>query len=377
MTTWSNNWISANDSFWSILMKFKVANTVEADFIKKQYLKRDSILSNDYLVTLLPTNFDYLTLSKQLNLDLLGYFENQINELGICNMNVNTFKELFAEQLRYCPSCIKLGFHINTHQFRHILYCPFHKQVALKTTCSKCNLPIDLYNALINHKNYSCKCGYLLTQSNDFIEMKKHWCQTAHWNIKEKLFSKNSYIILNKRFKAANINPESDFKASYIVNNISSKKGIEDLLSVYKCFLRRMRKQCKLKCFKKHFKLGIVAKLCTRCRAYIKLRMELEQLANDWDIYYRNKDITLNPSLYIFSAPKQLGDIQLQLKLPYISELAIFNIQIYALFYMVSNTFDKWLAFQNKQFSYEEHQLCFIISTVTKQKLKFTIQTVT
>lgn len=46
----------------------------------------------------------------------------------------------FYDQLRYCPTCLKCGFHSVWHQFRPVVACPMH-DVRLLSLCSSCRQP--------------------------------------------------------------------------------------------------------------------------------------------------------------------------------------------------------------------------------------------
>lgn len=160
-------------------------------------MKRTPTVLNDYLAVFLPDNFDYKALSEQLGLNLIHYFENQIDSLGILNVNLSVIKLLFVENLRYCPLCMKSGFHSNLYQLKNIAFCSFHKTIALRDTCGKCKLPINLYSATIDYADYYCKCGKLLTESNDFRVMTCLWVKATKQIYLETPFSVKQFVILD------------------------------------------------------------------------------------------------------------------------------------------------------------------------------------
>gem|GEM_PF-2747711 len=384
MITWSNNWISDNESFWSILAKFKLANVVDSIFIKNEYVKRTPAVLNDYLAVFLPDNFDYNALSEQLGLNLIYYFENQIDCLGISNVNLSAIKELFDENLRYCPLCIKSGFHSNLYQLKNIACCPYHKTTVLRETCEKCNSSINLYSAIIDYANYHCKCGKQLAESNDFGVMRVFWYQAAKQSIKEKIVLEKQYLILDKplgvSFNTHNNTYVSNFKRSYKINNAHKneyKRDKIDSICVYKCFLRRIRRLCLKKCIKKHYKQGLVANLCFQCRAYIKLRYQFELIKNEWDLYYAVGGITLNSRSSVLFNSATLKNINAHLGQADLIDLVSFNIQMSALFHSMKLCFSNWLTYltnRHNRRSTNEMTLFFSVSLINKTELNLSIQ---
>lgn len=383
LITWSNNWISNNDSLWSILAKFKIANVVDSNFIKNEYVKSTTSVLNDYLAVFLPYNFDYKALSEQLGFNLIHYFEDQINCLGISNVNLSAIKQLFVENLRYCPLCMKSGFHSNLYQLKNITFCPFHKTIVLRDTCEKCNLPINLYSTTIDYANYYCKCGKLLTESNDFGVMKCLWVKATKQTNIETPFSEKQFVILDtsssKRFSTSTNSHTFKFIHSYRINNAhknSYKRDNIDSLCIYKCFLRRIRQSCLKKCIKKHYKQGQIAKLCVHCRAYLKLRNQFELITNEWDLYYTVGGITLNPRSTVLLNSSALAGIDSHLKLTDISDLASFNILMYALFHGLKLCFSNWNNYLTNRCFLNELALCLVVSVTNKTHLNLTIQNI-
>lgn len=376
LITWSNNWISDSESLWSILTKFKIANEVGSNYIQKQYVKGNQPTLNDRLDKFLPDNFDYNSFSEHLGLYLNQYFEYQSDCWGLSNINPDAIKELSTENLRYCPLCIKDGFHSNLHQLKYIHSCPFHHTTHLIEACEECNLPINLYSATIDYAAYQCKCGKLLAETNDFGVIKEIWKQTAKQTFKESLFPEKQFIILHKPF-GRSLNPNSNctpfkFNCSYRVNNVlknNYKKRIIDTLSVYKCFLRRIRKACLKKCMKRQYRQGLAADLCKECKAYIKLRGQFETIKNEWDLYSRDGGICLKSYACISLDTNTLLNLNTHLELIHISELTFFNIQMYALYHSVKKCFANWVNYTtNKQFS-KDLILSFSVSSADKNTL--------
>ena len=67
-------------------------------------------------------------------------------------------------KLRFCPACIKLGYHSPLYQLLDIVSCPIH-MIPLKTTCPECEriIPYSLSSIVLAHP-YSCDCGHCLWQ---------------------------------------------------------------------------------------------------------------------------------------------------------------------------------------------------------------------
>ncbi|MFL1997229.1 hypothetical protein VYF65_002991 [Lysinibacillus irui] len=381
MITWSNNWVSDCESLWSILAKFKIANEVCSNYIQKEFVKSNQPTLNNPLDKFLPDNFDYHSFSEQTGLFLIHYFQFQSDCWGLSNVNTNAIKELSTENLRYCPICIKDGFHSYLHQLKYIHSCPFHQTTYLIENCENCNLPINLYSSTFDYPTYQCKCGKELAETTDFGTIKEFWKQTAKQTFRESLFPEKQFIILHKPFgKTFSTNSNCQpFKinCSYWIENgpkTNYKKRIVDILGVYKCFLRRKRKACPKKCIKKHYRQGLAADLCYQCKAYIKLRGQFEIINNEWDLYFRNGGIVLKSYACISLDTITLVKLTTHLELIHISDLAFFNIQMYALYHSLKMNFANWVNYTtNKQFL-KDPILFFSVITTDKNTLKLNIQ---
>lgn len=104
--------------------------------------------------------------------------------------------------------------------------------------------------------------------------------------------------------------------------------------------------------------------------------MELEQLSNDWDTYYRQYKLSLAPFLNVFPTQSKVNDMQELLNLHHISKIALFNIQSYALFHMVSDSYEKWLAYEQKLKVNDRLQCCLVINVTTPEEVKLTIHVI-
>jgi hypothetical protein len=162
--TWSNKWINAYESSWSIIEKFKAANRITTLEFNKMFLlkvkKRKSEKSNqnNYDFNIL-SDFDNQKIIEAFGFSLLAYEEENKK---IITLKLPAENRYFRTNLAYCQDCLNQSFHSIFHQFSLLNYCPFHL-ISLKTKCVNCKK--DIPYKFNKHKftiNNACQCLNLL-----------------------------------------------------------------------------------------------------------------------------------------------------------------------------------------------------------------------
>ena len=155
---WLPEWISSYESPWSIFEKFKYANRATVmdlfELFGTSYSKglKATHLSKRACNLLTLEGLDETLLTKAFGLSL-----KEVNRRNI-NMLTNILPEgdsplYFHNILRFCPECIKIGYHSIFHQFTLVHRCPFHN-VSLVQGCPKCNRRMDIHYRIRIQRNH-------------------------------------------------------------------------------------------------------------------------------------------------------------------------------------------------------------------------------
>lgn len=131
---WSKQWVRPYESLWSIMHNFRIVNHCSRyqDALKLLGLSDKHLLVPRYdsrwgiFNTLSDKLNDYEVVDKQLIPEGYSNYFNSINKA------MKSCPYFISSQLRYCPECMKQGYHSILHQLSGVEYCPFHKQEKLK-----------------------------------------------------------------------------------------------------------------------------------------------------------------------------------------------------------------------------------------------------
>ncbi|MFF2876160.1 hypothetical protein ACFVR2_07555 [Gottfriedia sp. NPDC057991] len=174
---WNINWIREFESIWSILQKMNYANGAQqiemfAMLSKNKSSNWKTFLSFKKGSLTTQLHFDKIKL-EQYELDKLFHesklFINQMaSGVGIAARHV--FEH---DVLRFCESCLELGYHSNFHQLRFLTICPIHNK-DLTESCPVCfrRYAFNLTNPNLA-KPYVCICGHCYMDVNHPIKMFK------------------------------------------------------------------------------------------------------------------------------------------------------------------------------------------------------------
>lgn len=174
---WSPNIITKFESLWSIFQKFThlnycrlidVRRIFEADLVTCKSSYNGLLSRSAQFNTIAP--FDPLRLENILGLSS-DVVKHSVNEPYTFQLKFqhSDYKYIINDVIRFCPICIKKGFHSPIHQLTFLKQCPIH-DVDLLRSCPNCHLPIGSYTLKSNDfKNqYSCTyCGYKLFNIDD------------------------------------------------------------------------------------------------------------------------------------------------------------------------------------------------------------------
>lgn len=372
--TWSNNWISNDESIWSILMKFKVANAISNDYLKKTYT---CSLENPFLFEeFFPYTLNYRLWSEQLSLDLAQYFASQIERWGLHYLDSNVFNSRISKSFNYCTRCIQSGFHSTLHQLHIFEFCPYHREERLINTCKKCKIVLSLESVFSERGFYKCSCGNCLVQESSFFNLQIKWRETALMTFDQRLFSKNQIIIYNKavskRGQHSQFFDVLNCVAKIKFTNCKQEIEVESdkMYTIYKAYLRRIRGQCKKKCLKSHFKLGRLAKLCGQCKCYLKIRYQFEDISSEWDLFstvkLKKEKQNIIDSAISIQKSTIIDDMD-------IKETIKYNVSQYMLFYDLEISYIKLLHYVNHNLYDENHLVAFILTIIDKENVILTV----
>lgn len=372
MMTWSNNWISDDESIWSILMKFKLANEINNNYLKRSYA---SSLPTQYLFEdLFPYTINYHALSKELSLNLIQYYTSQIERWGLHNLDSMIFNNIIAKSFRYCTQCIKSCYHSTLHQLNIFEFCPYHRTEPLLNICKNCKAVLSLESVFSERGFYKCVCGNYLVENQNFFILKIKWQKTALMTFDHSLFLPNQLVFFNNKvsmrgkqnqfFDVLNCLAKVKLTRSTLEIEVTS----EYTHTVYKAYLRRIRGQCKRKCLKSYYKMGRLAHLCSRCKCYLKLRYQFEDIKSEWDLFLtvKLKKEKLNIIDSTISSHKMILDKNL-------IETKKINLVPYILFYDLIITYHKLFGYINQNIYDENHLTAFILTSIDSKTILLSV----
>jgi hypothetical protein len=144
---WRDDWSSGFDSSFSLLMKFALLNQVTAKEIAKIFVsydcgKRSTICSRPNVDLRDSSVFDRGALESTLRIS-----SDQVRAAFLLDI-LPTSSLHSSEYLRWCPHCLRQGFHLSLFQIAATAYCPIH-QTPLIANCNVCraHIPYRLTSA--------------------------------------------------------------------------------------------------------------------------------------------------------------------------------------------------------------------------------------
>ncbi|MFJ7310827.1 TniQ family protein [Peribacillus frigoritolerans] len=306
--TWNKHWILQHESFYSIIEKFKLTNSIEG----KNVL--------DLLECVKPRERNFITLHEDISnekmINVFGYplrhiIQESINSLIYpLKIEKHRLNKFFANNLRYCPKCFERYYHSILHQFLLLTKCPLH-EIPLHEKCPNCLQKIK-YN-ITENQPFSCNCGYKFIKNGlNFAHFLAEMKRNKHFNkydlftnklLKKYVSDKDIVIYIDKislptsdhdgdmisKIYTMNETSRCNYKIFYLNRKGPVKKSSEELnreiflntKATYKSIARYIRKNLlkkHRKCIRQTVKFKIENNTCKKAMSYIFWRMLIEDL---------------------------------------------------------------------------------------------------
>lgn len=195
--TWQNNWIWEGESIWCSIEKFRYSNELtNSEFCR--YINatpRQNFINDYYSLCISNYSLKKDIIIKLLNKDIFSDTENVLKNNFISN--IFPLEKCIVRDWRFCPECIKLGYHSIFHQLNLYDKCIFH-HIDLETHCPNCN-KVNTYSLKSTPvvKAFSCNCGYnYLENKYTFQELIKIWSNSSNF-----ISFNNMYILKDLKNK--------------------------------------------------------------------------------------------------------------------------------------------------------------------------------
>lgn len=164
---WLPNTIYPYESIWSLVQKFSSWNHCTVDIFWRQFKTHQKLRPHLEKSIFDESSFDWTGFAKKLQIS-----DKRIMQAGY-KYYLREGEEMFlaSQTLRYCPSCLEIGFHSSIHQLLFIEKCPYH-DIYLVDKCQKCNSKITLnLNDKLITRPYICEnCNNRILSNIYFYE---------------------------------------------------------------------------------------------------------------------------------------------------------------------------------------------------------------
>ncbi|MFX3634425.1 MAG: hypothetical protein ACE3L7_00145 [Candidatus Pristimantibacillus sp.] len=182
MIIWKTEWINAYETPWSIFEKLCFANHItRTDLLKtlgstEVRQIRGTLVGDKRRELINLSGFDHPMLHKYLDFDLAAQNNTDIKSIlkpiEYIYENIHTW---FPTRMRWCPDCMRYGYHSWIHQFIMTKRCPFHDNELLES-CPSCSndIPFLLSDRRMNEP-FTCICGYKMAEFSC-----THWTEWKH-----------------------------------------------------------------------------------------------------------------------------------------------------------------------------------------------------
>mgnify|MGYP001317448272 CR=1 FL=1 len=232
---WSSSWYHPYESAWSIFHKFMFANKVTINDLFKIFgsesiqNKRSNVWSkkDGDLFTL--EGFDEKRLQDILGFNLKANIIEESATILKILFQKHQYKVFYIDTFRFCPECIKIGYHSTFHQFKLFNTCPLHNK-PLSSICPSCGggwkNEYNLIKNEIKHP-FQCQCGFLFINEDMARMFAKTWSSNSHdirdSSLVTRLFELNAHSEKTKRIHISDCidltNYENPFEYLYLTVN--------------------------------------------------------------------------------------------------------------------------------------------------------------
>lgn len=185
---WNKDWVWPYESLYGMLSKFAYINVLQNgfifDLIKVDGCKKTTTMYyyNKYM-TISKYRIDFIKVNELLERNIAGEIYSNVKEL-LYPLDIRSFpysfeypkEQWFDRDFRYCPECIRVGYHSLYHQLAFAENCGIHRNVKLQTTCPNCKDKMSfVIQSKIGKSPFSCcNCGYKLYDKG-FLESMDLW----------------------------------------------------------------------------------------------------------------------------------------------------------------------------------------------------------
>lgn len=174
---WKSVWIWPYESIWGTVEKFKYANSLcNSDIYKLIHARTPR--STFYIYPSMYASNNTIKRTSLIELlcnDIFNTTASQLKEIMGPLYNACDIRKYMAEEWRYCPECIKNGYHSMYHQLSFLDKCIFH-DIKLKTVCPSCQKESSYVMEYRGSKQaFRCDCGYDYLLGSNSLKIFKTW----------------------------------------------------------------------------------------------------------------------------------------------------------------------------------------------------------
>ncbi len=216
--TWRKEWISQYESPWGIFEKFRFSNSLSMIDITKIFGKSDKRYTNSRLIKT-GGGFKLTDIDKEISENILGIniVDQYYKTINLLINNLNIRFNIIYENYRFCPECMKYGYHCIFHQINLFEHCPIHN-IKLETRCNSC-LRTYRYSDFfeMSEKSYICSCGHSFAGNLASSSFMFRWDKLNNTDISMRYFSYSKSHISNARmFYFDNHYVEYEYSSNYL-----------------------------------------------------------------------------------------------------------------------------------------------------------------
>ncbi|GAA6310356.1 hypothetical protein [Intestinibacter bartlettii] len=217
MYTWNKNWILKYQSIWCTIEKIKFSNYIDGISLKK-YLHsslRKNVIYDVNSLYISNYKFDKDILIDLCEKDIFKNINHELKKILGFIYNICDIEKYIISDFRFCPYCIKTGYHSIFHQLNLFDKCIFHN-ISLEYKCSNCNKINSYCLKYDNSFGFICNnCGFNYLETTDFLKLINIWnsqylnskfdIDKYLYNFKYKCFFTSLEFYLNKYvYKSSN-----------------------------------------------------------------------------------------------------------------------------------------------------------------------------
>lgn len=175
--TWNKKWIWKYQSIWCTIERFKYSNELTENNFKKHIKSspRKITIFNSSSLYMSKYYFNEKILIELFEKDVFEYIKSSLKEVFGSLYNIYDIEKYMIKEWRFCPKCIKKGYHSIFHQLNFYDKCIYH-DIPLENKCPNCN-KVKPY-VLGNRNNipaFTCECGYNYLENINFYDLIKIW----------------------------------------------------------------------------------------------------------------------------------------------------------------------------------------------------------